>query len=116
MARITFFLLAAALLMCATVFAEEREKRLIIDKITDKVLGKRCSEDSDCDVNQCCVPRHILGKRCRNLLDEGDYCATGFFQAALDRIVRRCPCQSGLSCKYRRSIGLYKIYKCQQDN
>jgi len=113
MARFVFVLLFMAVLVASAAFAEDKQKRLIIDKVTDKLIGKRCDDDNDCEANQCCVPRHIFGKRCRNLLEKGDYCATGFIQAAVDRIVRRCPCQSGLVCTNTRKIGLYKIYKCQ---
>eukprot|EP00112_Aurelia_sp_Birch-Aquarium-sp1_P002944 Seg1329.7 transcript_id=Seg1329.7/GoldUCD/mRNA.D3Y31 product="hypothetical protein" protein_id=Seg1329.7/GoldUCD/D3Y31 len=131
MARFTFLLCLVAVLVfnvMADFEEEEKDKRFILgtvlglkskvsgvkDRIKDRILGKRCNDDADCGAGQCCVPRHILGKRCRNLLDAGDYCATGFFGAALDRVVRRCPCQSGLTCQNTRTIaGLYKVYKCQ---
>ena len=40
MARLTFVLFAMVVLAASAVSAEERQKRLIVDKIAEKVLGK----------------------------------------------------------------------------
>ncbi|KXJ12230.1 uncharacterized protein LOC110242503 [Exaiptasia diaphana] len=62
---------------------ESRQKRFLID---------RCSKESDCGDNRCC----LFGKFCAKKLSEGMTCYLGN--------VHKCGCQDGLVCKITTQI------------
>merc|ERR1711872_559387 len=110
MARLFIIAVLLAFLACFATGEEElvknRSKRLIV---TDLLLGKRCSSESECKDDECCTP-FLIGHRCRRDLSEGDYCAKSYIGTHIDRIYRKCPCKTGLTCRTTKKIlGLFKI-------
>ncbi|GIY61979.1 uncharacterized protein CDAR_78751 [Caerostris darwini] len=65
---------------------------------------KKCRSNEECDEDECCIARRILGflkGNCKKLAAKGESCSEedeslGFLD---HKYVEHCPCVSGLSCE-----------------
>ncbi|XP_015928445.1 U1-hexatoxin-Iw1c [Parasteatoda tepidariorum] len=68
------------------------------------VEGKRCSGPDDCEADQCCIARSILGfvkGDCKKLASKGDRCSVEDDRLPFhgEKYILFCPCGNGLSCE-----------------
>merc|ERR1712168_425557 len=87
---------------------------ILVACVYGDLIGKTCKVHTDCEANECCGKIFLLGDRCRSKLSEGSICDT-FVGNIVDRLHRRCGCDTGLKCTHTNTIGgLYKIYRCKK--
>nr|XP_042908814.1 toxin CSTX-20-like [Parasteatoda tepidariorum] len=63
--------------------------------------SKRCSDQSDCGDDECCVGLKFRSGKCRKLLREGKRCLRDN-TAPSGKYTFACPCAEGLSCVSER--------------